>query len=132
VTVGSRISEKSDAMVTGAWVALGASASFTLRALVGAGYASTAGHWPELIANGTANALAFVMMFGCLGLLGPSRATVVLTTEAVFTVILSVLILDESLAPLQLVGAVAVLAAAVTVAMTSQQEKVIETEAAAP
>jgi drug/metabolite transporter (DMT)-like permease len=132
VTVGSRISEKSDAMVTGAWVALGASASFTLRALVGAGYASTAGHWPELIANGTANALAFGMMFGCLGLLGPSRATVVLTTEAVFTVILSVLILDESLAPLQLVGAVAVLAAAVTVAMTSQQEKVIETEAAAP
>lgn len=130
VTVGARISEKSDAMVTGAWVALGASASFTIRALVGAGYATTAGHWPELATNGAANALAFGMMFTCLGLLGPSRATVVLTTEAVFTVILSVAILHESLAPIQMLGAVAVLAAAVSVAMTKQS--VVEAEAAAP
>ena len=129
VTVGSRISKNSDAMVTGAWVALGASSSFTIRALIGAGYASTAGHWPELIANGAANALAFGMMFGALGLLGPSRATVVLTTEAVFTVILSVVILRETLAPLQLVGAVAVLVAAVVVASSNQPDGLVETEA---
>ncbi|MDP1792829.1 MAG: DMT family transporter, partial [Acidimicrobiales bacterium] len=126
VTVGARVSKQSDAMVTGAWVALGASASFTIRALLGAGYASTAGHWPELIANGAANALAFGMMFGALGLLGPSRATVVLTTEAVFTVILSVLILNESLAPEQLVGAVAVLVAAVVVAATKVGGEIVE------
>lgn len=119
VTVGSRLNEKSDAMVTGAWVALGASASFTVRALVGAGYAATAGHWPMLIANGFANALAFGMMFGALGLLGPSRATVVLTLEAVFAVILSRMFLDESLAPIQLLGAIAVLAAAITVARSA-------------
>jgi drug/metabolite transporter (DMT)-like permease len=128
VTVGARINEKSDAMVTGAWVALGASASFTVRALLGAGYASTAGHWPMLIGNGFANALAFGMMFGALGLLGPSRATVVLTLEAVFTVILSRIFLDETLAVVQLVGAVCVLAAAVTVAR-SNTEPVAETEA---
>lgn len=132
VTVGARISERSDAMITGAWVALGASASFTIRALVGAGYASTAGHWPELVANGAANALAFGMMFAALGFLGPSRATVVLTTEAVFTVILSVVILDESLAPLQLLGAASVLAAAVTVALTKVEADLVETEATVP
>ena len=132
VTVGARLSEKSDAMVTGAWVALGASASFTVRALVGAGYAATAGHWPVLLGNGAANALAFGMMFTCLGLLGPSRATVVLTTEAVFTVILSVVILHETLAPVQLVGAAAVLVAAVSVAATKPDAEVVETEATVP
>ncbi len=132
VTVGARLSQKSDAMVTGAWVALGASASFTVRALVGAGYAATAGHWPALLGNGAANALAFGMMFTCLGLLGPARATVVLTTEAVFTVILSVVILHETLAPLQLVGAAFVLAAAVSVAATKPDRDVVEAEAAVP
>lgn len=130
VTIGSRLNEKSDAMVTGAWVALGASASFTVRALVGAGYASTAGHWPMLIGNGFANAVAFGMMFGALGLLGPSRASVVLTLEAVFTVILSRLLLDETLTGIQLLGAVAVLAAAVTVAAKGQDKELVETEAA--
>jgi drug/metabolite transporter (DMT)-like permease len=128
VTVGARLNEHSDAMVTGAWVALGASASFTVRALIGVGYATTAGHWPMLIANGAANAVAFGMMFGALGLLGPSRATVVLTLEAVFTVILARVFLDESLAPIQLVGAAAVLAAAVTVARF-KAEVVTEPEA---
>ena len=127
VTVGARLSDKSDAMVTGAWVALGASASFTVRAIFGAGYAATAGHWPVLIGNGFANALAFGMMFTALNLLGPSRATVVLTLEAVFTVILSVVILHETLAVVQLIGAVGVLAAAVTVA-SSSGEPVVETE----
>lgn len=132
VTVGARVSKKSDAMVTGAWVALGASTSFTVRAVLGAGYASTAGHWPELLGNGAANALAFGMMFAALGLLGPSRATVVLTTEAVFAVILSVLVLHESLAPLQLLGAVAVLAAAVSVATAKAEAELVEKEATAP
>lgn len=128
VTVGARLSEKSDPMAIGAWVALGASASFTVRAIVGAGYSATAGHWPILIGNGLANAVAFGMMFACLGLLGPARASVVLTTEAVFTVILSYLILHEDLSAIQMVGAVGVLAAAVTVARSSSPE-VVETEA---
>jgi drug/metabolite transporter (DMT)-like permease len=129
VTVGARLSDRSDAMVTGAWVALGAASSFTIRALVGAGYASTAGHWPILIGNGAANAVAFGMMFGALGLLGPARASVVLTLEAVFTVILSVVILHESISPIQLLGAAGVLAAAVVVA-SSRASVVAETEAA--
>jgi drug/metabolite transporter (DMT)-like permease len=110
-------------------VALGASASFTVRALVGAGYADVSEHWPMLIANGFANAVAFGMMFGALGLLGASRATVVLTLEAVFTVILAIIFLDESLALIQIVGAVAVLSAAVTVA-GANPEPLAETEAA--
>jgi drug/metabolite transporter (DMT)-like permease len=132
VTVGARLSERSDPMATGAWVALGASASFTVRALVGAGYASTAGHWPILLGNGLANALAFGMMFAALGLIGPARASVVLTMEAVFTVILSFVILHENLAALQMLGAVGVLAAAITVARSSAPDVVEEEVAAAP
>ena len=132
VTVGARLSERSDPMATGAWVALGASASFTVRALVGAGYASTAGHWPILLGNGLANALAFGMMFAALGLIGPARASVVLTMEAVFTVILSFVILHESLDALQMLGAVGVLAAAITVARSSAPDVVEEEAAVAP
>jgi drug/metabolite transporter (DMT)-like permease len=128
VTVGARLSARSDPMATGAWVALGASASFTVRAVVGAGYAATAGHWPILVSNGLANALAFGMMFAALGLLGPARASVVLTTEAVFTVVLSFVILHEPLSGLQLLGAAGVLAAAVTVARSGTRE-VTEPEA---
>jgi drug/metabolite transporter (DMT)-like permease len=132
VTVGARLSEKSDPMATGAWVALGASASFTVRAVVGAGYASTAGHWPILLGNGLANALAFGMMFAALGMLGPARASVVLTLEAVFTVILSFVILHESLSPIQMIGAFGVLAAAVTVARSSAPDVLEEEAAIAP
>jgi drug/metabolite transporter (DMT)-like permease len=131
VTVGARLSERSDPMATGAWVALGASASFTVRAIVGAGYASTAGHWPILLGNGLANALAFGMMFAALGMLGPARASVVLTLEAVFTVILSFVILHESLSAIQMLGALGVLAAAVAVARSSAPE-VVEEEAVVP
>ena len=117
MTVGRALNEKSDAMVTGAWVALGAvrrrspSARSSARATT-----ATAGHWPMLIGNGIANAVAFGMMFGALGLLGPARASVVLTLEAVFTVILATTLLNESLSVIQLAGAVLVLGAAVTVA----------------
>lgn len=130
VTVGARLNEKSDAMVTGAWVAIGASCSFTVRAVFGAGYGATDGHWPMLIGNGFANALAFSMMFAALGMLGPARASVVLTLEAVFTILLSVTLLNESLTLLQLSGAVLVLGAAVTVARSSQPDEVIEVETA--
>ena len=86
-----------------------------------------------LVGNGMANALAFGMMFAALGLLGPARASVVLTLEAVFTVILSTTVLHESISPLQLVGAVGVLRAAVAVASSSSQsEAAVEAEAIAP
>jgi drug/metabolite transporter (DMT)-like permease len=128
VTVGSGLSRRSDPMATAAWVALGACTSFTVRAIAGPGYAATAGHWPVLVGNGFANALAFWMMFVTLSLLGPARASVVLTLEAVFTVILGTTVLHESVSPLQLVGAAAVLVAAVTVA-GSRARAVVETEA---
>lgn len=131
VTVGARLNEHSDAVVTGAWVALGASASFTVRALIGPGYETVHGHWPLLTGNGVANAVAFGAMFAALGLLGPARAAVVLTLEAVFAVILSTALLDESITAVQLVGAVGVLAAAVTVSRMTAPS-VAETEAAAP
>jgi drug/metabolite transporter (DMT)-like permease len=82
-----------------------------------------------LIGNGFANAAAFGMMFVCLALLGPARATVILTLEAVFTVILSTTVLHQPITAWQLFGAVGVLTAAVVVA-SKGDPKVVETEAA--
>jgi drug/metabolite transporter (DMT)-like permease len=69
------------------------------------------------------------MMFAALGLIGPARASVVLTMEAVFTVILSFVILHEPLTGIQLLGAIGVLAAAVTVARSTHDADVVEEEA---
>lgn len=132
VTVGAHIGERSDPVSSAAWVALGAAASFVTLAVVGPGYGDVPGHVPALLGVGTANAVAFGLTFAALARLGASRASVVLTLEAVFTVLLSTVVLDESLAFLQLVGAAAVLVAAATVFASQQKPELVEREAAIP
>ena len=124
LVAGDGLVRLSDPMTTGAWVAIGASVSFLGRALV-TGFDSVGGQWPVLIGNGVANAVAFGAMFAALRRLGPSRTAVVLTLEAVFAVTLAAVVLDEPLSPVQTVGAVAVLAAAVIVARAKATEAVV-------
>lgn len=132
ISVGAHIGERSDATSSGAWVALGAATSFVAIALVGPGYGDVPGHWPQLLGVGTANAVAFGLTFAALSHLGATRASVVLTLEAVFTVALSSIVLHETLAVFQLVGAVAVLIAAATVFAGQNSTVVVEREAALP
>lgn len=132
IVVGTRVGERSDPTSSAAWVALGAAVSFVTLAVTGPGYADVAGHLPALLGVGTANAIAFGLTFAALARLGAARASVVLTLEAVFTVILSAVVLDESLAPLQLVGAAAVVVAAATVVGSRNEHEAIERAVTVP
>ena len=122
---GDYTAHHTNPMTTGAWVALGASASFLTRAVLTGGLDATAGHWPVLLGNGLANAVAFGAMFAALRRLGPSRTSVVLTLEAVFAVTLAALVLDEPLTALQILGAAAVLGAAIVIARAKPTEAVV-------
>ena len=99
--------------------------SFLGRAVVTDGFDPTAGQWPVLLGNSVANAVAFGAMFAALRRLGPARTSVVLTLEAVFAVALAAVLLDEPLAPSQLVGAAAVLTAAVVIARAKATDSVV-------
>lgn len=132
ITVGAHVGTRSDATASAAWVALGAATSFVVIALTGPGYGDVAGHLPQLLGVGTSNAIAFGLTFAAFERIGPSQASVVLTLEAVFTVILSTIVLHETLAALQIVGAAAVLIAAATVFASQQQPELVEREVAVP
>ena len=125
-----RVLHRTDALTTAAWVAVGAGLSFAARGLV-TGSLHRPGahdHWPLLIVNGVATAVAFTLMFAALHRLGPSRTSVVMTLEAFFAVVLSAALLDESIGFLQALGGVAILAAAVLVSSARQPVAVVAPE----
>lgn len=108
---GHRYVVRSDSFVTGAWVAGGAGLSLLVRGAVTGQLHGTSGNWDELLLTGVATASAFVLMFSALRRLGAAPVAVVMTLEAVFAIVLAAVFLDERLAPLQLLGGAAVLAA---------------------
>lgn len=112
---GDRLIARTDAMITGAWVALFCAITHLVRGGVTGAMQSPAGHWPALIGNGVATASAFAFMFAGLRLLGPSRTAVVMTLEALFAILLGALFLDEPLGFLQLAGGGAILAGAMVI-----------------
>lgn len=124
--IGVRVGRRSDPVTAGAWVSLGAGASFLAQVVVGPRFAEASGNWPALAAVGLANAVGMGLTFIALRRLGTSRGAVVLTLEAVFTVILSALVLDDTLGPLQVLGAAAVLFAAATVRSPEQAAEPLE------
>lgn len=65
-------------------------------------------------------AAAFLGMFSGVRLIGASRTAMVMNFEPVFTISLALVFLDETLGPLQLVGAALVIAAIVTSQITSR------------
>lgn len=121
VFLSARAGLRSDPLTTAAWVALGAGASFVIQVLLGPGFAHASGNWPALVGTGVANAVGFGLMYEALRHIGAARVSVVLTLEAVFTVLLTALFLGDKLAPLQLAGAAAVLVAAAIVGRSQQQ-----------
>ena len=70
--------------------------------------------WPWILAGGIAGAAIPTTAFlAGIGLIGPSRAAILMTFEPVVGVALAGLLLGETPVPLQLVGGAAVLAAAI-------------------
>jgi drug/metabolite transporter (DMT)-like permease len=126
-----RLVGRSDAMTTGAWVALACGLTHLARGALTAGFRSPAGQWPALLGNAVATAAAFSLMFAGLRRLGPARTAVVMTLEAVFGVGLAAAFLHEALRPVQVGGGALVLTGAVLVA-TSGLRRAAPAAAAAP
>jgi drug/metabolite transporter (DMT)-like permease len=81
-------------------------------------------HWPQTAAGWTAvvaiallsTVLAITLYFAGLERIGPVRASTLSTIEPLCTVVLAAIVLDETLAPVQLAGGVLILASAVAIA----------------
>ena len=122
--LSQRLVPKSPPAVIGAYVAGGAS-----LALATAGLALGALHVPPgdlwlLALNGLATAVAFALLYTALSHLAAGAAAVVMTLEAFVAVGLAALVLGERIKPWQLVGGLAVVAAAVVVARSVKPDVV--------
>ena len=115
---GQRLAGDGDAMMTAALVAAGAALSCLLQGVVAHDLPTPAHDWDLLITYGVFTAAAFTLTFAALARLGARHTAVVMTLEAVFTVVLAVLLLGESLGPAQIAGGTCVLAATIVVART--------------
>ena len=109
----TRLITKSESLTIAAWVSAGAAVSMIGRGVVTGNLQSPSGHLPQLLANGIASGAAFAFMFATLRRIGPRRTSVVMTTEALFAILLAALFLDETIGPLQLVGGAAILTATI-------------------
>lgn len=118
----SRLVGRSDPLVQGAWVAVGAAASCLGRGVVTETLVWPGRHWPVLVAYGLCTASAFVLTFAALARLGATRTAVIMTLEAFSAVVLAAVFLGESLAPSQLAGGAAILVATLTVARRPRAE----------
>lgn len=123
--VSSRAVRRTDALVSGAWVAFGAAVSLGGQGLVTGGLRNPGADWWLMIANGVATASAFALLFAALKRLGASRTSVVMTLEALSAVVLGALVLGEPLAAVQLVGGAAILAATVLISTSKAAPPVV-------
>jgi len=109
------------AMMTATAIVFAAAAAATGRPLDPRGVPGEA--WPYLLGVGfVASFLAIQTLYAGARRIGAAQAALVSTTEPVYIVVLSFLVLDQRLAPLQLVGAACVFIA-VIVAQTSPRPR---------
>lgn len=126
VIVGHRTVSRTDARITGAWVAGGAALGFLTRGVITSTLSDPGGRWPQLVVNGLATAGAFGMMFAALKRIGPGPTAVVMTLEVVSSVVLAAIFLGEGVTPIQVIGGMAILGAAAL--MGRRRQVTIETE----
>jgi drug/metabolite transporter (DMT)-like permease len=120
LVVSHRVAPRTDSLTTSTWVAIGASASFLVRAALEGGLQPIGDHHALMLLNGVATAAAFALMFAALRRLGPAPTAVVMTLEALFAIVFAGVFLGETLGPLQILGGVAILAATILIALTSE------------
>jgi len=127
IVISDRYVHLAGAWISTAWIALGASVSFMLAGLV-----SGSLNW-LLPASGVAIILAMIFLSTIMALgtflagmrlVGPTTASLLSTLEPVFTVLLAVLLLQEALRPLQIVGGGLVLAAVVLLSLPGTRASV--------
>jgi drug/metabolite transporter (DMT)-like permease len=114
--LSQRLVPASPPAATGAHVAAGAALALLTVAVVTGLPHVPARDVPLLLLNGAATAVAFALLYAALAHLTAGAAAVVMTLEAFVTVGLAALVLGERIRPLQLVGGLVVVAAALLVA----------------
>ena len=114
--VGREVSEGVDPMTVACWVSIGASLSNLSRGALSQELVNPSGRLLEIVLYGAATAIAFTLMFAAMHRIGAARVAVVMTLEAVASVVMAAVFLGESVNALQALGGVAVLGAAVVIA----------------
>lgn len=128
--IGRELSKGVDPMTVACWVALGASVSNLARGAVQGELVNPSSRAVEIILYGAATAVAFTLMFSAMHRIGAARVAVVMTLEAVASVVLAAIFLGESVTAVQGLGGVAVLAAAVVIARGQPEDLATAIEAA--
>jgi drug/metabolite transporter (DMT)-like permease len=123
LVVGRDVRRGTDAMTTACWVAVGAAGSSLLRGVVGGTLEVPSGHLLQIVAYGAVTAAAFVLTFAALSRIGASHTAVVMTLEAVSTVVLAATVLGEGISHAQALGGLAILAAAAVIARSHSRER---------
>ncbi len=118
IVVAAAIATRADAFAMSTVVITSAAAVFVTAMLI------RGPHWPQTAAGWTAIAgiallctvVAITLYFAGLERIGPVRASTLSTIEPLCAVVLAAIVLDETLAPVQLAGGALILAGAVGIA----------------
>ena len=115
ILVGSRLTPRAGSLPSATVVMAAAAAVYAgVAAVQRPAFPSTAAGWAAVVAVAlVSTVVAITTFFAGLARLGPADASTLSTLEPVVTVALAVVVLDESVRPLQLVGGVLILSAVV-------------------
>ena len=119
--VGREVARSLDPMFVAAWVAIGASLTNLAKGAVTQQLFDPSGRSAEILLYGFSTAVAFTLTFAAMQRIGAARVAMVMTLEAVSSVILAAIFLHESITVVQGIGGVAVLGAALVIARSQQQ-----------
>lgn len=121
IVLSSRVVPRVGALTALCVVVTGAAVSYgVLAVVVRPDWPGDAGGWIATVAVGLVGTVfAMLAFFAGLTRLGPTDTSVTSTLEPVVTALLGVVVLGERLTPLQVVGAVLVLAAVVAIARST-------------
>lgn len=118
ILVGQRWTQGVSPVASATWMAIGAMVGTFFYALLSSQlsfrFAPTGWVWAFLFAV-VSTALAIVFLWSGIGLIGPSRATIIGSSEPLFSILLSVVVLGEVMSVLQVLGGIFVLAGTVLV-----------------
>ena len=118
IVVAASMGRRAAALPMSAVVISSAAALFVIATLIrGPQWPQTAGGWLAVVGIALlSTVMAITLYFAGLERIGPVRASTLSTIEPLCTVVLAAIVLDESVAPMQLAGGALILVAAVLIA----------------
>lgn len=120
-----RVTRGIDPYAGAVWMAIGASAALLTATAVTASTVPLRAT-PELTALGFSTAIAYVLLYRALSLIGSARVSIAMMVEPVATLVLAAVVLDESITPRVALGATFVVAALLL--LTTQRRRAVVAE----